>query len=189
MRHERTIGSKGHGLWGMKGEQLPAYIQHVYNDMVEGGSPTGSETYRRAVGIVENWAEGHDGKGNKVSAETQSKAAAAIAEWQRLRAKAKVTEAVYASLGVTEASDGDAEDKKDGGADESSEMPSVYCVKCSKKVKPTAGKKCPTCGSDLSKAVAAARKVTEAVLEAVLSAAGRKASGKAQEASAPGPLA
>jgi hypothetical protein len=87
--HEKTIGSKGNGLFGMKGEQLPAYIQHVYNDLVESGKPTGGKTYKLAVGIVQNWAAGHDGKGGKVSVDTQKKAAAAIAEWEKLKAKAK----------------------------------------------------------------------------------------------------
>ncbi|WP_297776449.1 XkdF-like putative serine protease domain-containing protein [Mycobacterium sp.] len=91
MAHEPTIGSKGKGLFGMKGKQLPAYIQHVYNDMVQSGSKVGGSTYRKAVGIVQNWAAGHDGKGNKVSAATQAKAAAAIAEWEKLKAEAKAT--------------------------------------------------------------------------------------------------
>lgn len=89
LRHERTIGSKGKGLFGMKGAQLPAYIQHVYNDLVQSGNPIGSLTYRKAVGIVQNWAAGHDGKGNKVSAAVQAKAAAAIAEWNKLKAQAR----------------------------------------------------------------------------------------------------
>jgi hypothetical protein len=89
MAHEPTIGSKGNGLFGMKGKQLPAYIQHVYNDMVQSGSKVGGSTYRKAVGIVQNWAAGHDGKGNKVSAATQAKAAKAIAEWEKLKAEAK----------------------------------------------------------------------------------------------------
>lgn len=93
MAHEPTVAPGGPGLWGMKGKQLPAYIQHVFNDLVESGHPHESHTYRLAVGIVENWAEGHDGKGNKVSAETQAKAAAAVAEWEKLRAEAKMTKA------------------------------------------------------------------------------------------------
>jgi hypothetical protein len=88
LAHERTIGSKGHGLFNMPGAQLPAYIQHVYNDLVEGGAKPGGHTYRLAVGIVQNWAEGHDGHGNKVSAKTQAKAVAAVAEWEKLKAEA-----------------------------------------------------------------------------------------------------
>jgi hypothetical protein len=98
LAHERTIGSKGHGLFNMPGAQLPAYIQHVYNDMVEGGKKPGSLTYRLAIGIVQNWAEGHDGHGNKVSSKTQAKAVAAVAEWEKLKAKA------HARKDVTEAS-------------------------------------------------------------------------------------
>jgi murein L,D-transpeptidase YcbB/YkuD len=147
--------------WVARGGGLPAYIQHIAHDLMEKRGKSESNAIQMAIGIVKNWASG---KGN-VDANTRAAAAKALAEWEKLKAGARVKEAVYTSLGVSEASDGDAEDKKDGGADESSEMPSVYCVKCSKKVKPTAGKKCPTCGSDLSKAVAAARKVREAVLE------------------------
>jgi hypothetical protein len=88
LAHERTIGSKGHGLFNMPGAQLPAYIQHVYNDMVEGGAKPGGHTYRLAIGIVQNWAEGHDGHGNKVSTKTQAKAVAAVAEWEKLKARA-----------------------------------------------------------------------------------------------------
>ena len=89
MAHERTIGSKGKNLFGIPGAQLPAYIQHVYNDLVQKGRPPGGATYRLAVGIVKNWAAGHDGKGGKVNADTQAKAQKAIAEWERLKARAR----------------------------------------------------------------------------------------------------
>lgn len=72
----------------MKGKQLPGAIQHVYNDLVEGGKPTGGMTYRLAVGIVRNWAQGHDGKGNKVNSAVQAKAVKAMAEWEKLRGQA-----------------------------------------------------------------------------------------------------
>jgi len=41
-----------------------------------------------AVGIVENWAAGHDGKGHKVSAEVQAAAIKAVAQWRAAIAKA-----------------------------------------------------------------------------------------------------
>lgn len=83
--HERTIGSKGKGLFGMPGKQLPAYMQHVYNDLVEKGHPTGSATYRLAVGVVQKWARGGDG----VKPDTIAKAQAAVAEWEKLKAEAR----------------------------------------------------------------------------------------------------
>jgi hypothetical protein len=89
MVHEPTVPPGGPGLFGIKGAQLPAYIQHVFNDLVEKGHAKTSATYRLAVGIVENWAEGHDGKGNKISPSVQVKATAAISEWKALRARAK----------------------------------------------------------------------------------------------------
>lgn len=88
LTHEPTVPPGGPGLWGMKGKQLPAYIQHVFNDLVQSGHPHASRTYKLAVGIVQNWAAGHDGKGNKVTAKTQLQAQAAVAEWAKLRAQA-----------------------------------------------------------------------------------------------------
>lgn len=85
LAHEK-VGHTEQGLWHHKGWQLPALIQHVANDLKESGHDE-SRAIQLAVGIVKNWAAGHDGKGNKVSAETQAKAAAAIAEWEALKAK------------------------------------------------------------------------------------------------------
>jgi hypothetical protein len=89
MTHEPTVPPGGPGLFRMKGKQLPAYIQHVFNDLVESGHPHDGRTYSLAIGIVRNWSHGHDGHGNKVSAEVQAKAAAAMAEWEKLKAEAK----------------------------------------------------------------------------------------------------
>lgn len=91
LTHEPLPGGKGKGLWGMKGVQLPAYIQHVANDLLAKGKLVKSRAISMAKGIVANWAKGHDGKGHSVSAETQAKAAAAITEWEALRVKAKAT--------------------------------------------------------------------------------------------------
>jgi hypothetical protein len=89
MAHEPTVPPGGPGLFRMKGKQLPAYIQHVFNDLVENGHPHEGATYRLAIGIVKNWARGSDGKGGKVNADTQAKAVAAIAEWEKLKTQAK----------------------------------------------------------------------------------------------------
>jgi HK97 family phage prohead protease len=87
LTHEK-VGHTGKGLWGHKDWQLPAYIQHVANDLIKSGHDE-SRAIEMAVGIVRNWAEGHNGKGGKVSAETQAKAVKAMAEWESLKAATK----------------------------------------------------------------------------------------------------
>jgi phage head maturation protease len=84
--HEK-VGATGQGLWHHKGWQLPAYIQHVANDLIASGHSE-SRAIEMAVGIIKNWAHGHDGHGNRVTAETAAKAAAALAEWEALKAAA-----------------------------------------------------------------------------------------------------
>ena len=81
------IGTTGEGLWHHKGMQLPAYIQHVALQLEMKGRSE-SDAAHEAVGIVENWAAGHDGHGHQVHPETQAKATAAIADWEKLRAQA-----------------------------------------------------------------------------------------------------
>ena len=85
--HEK-VGHTGQGLWHHAGWQLPAYIQHVANDLIASGHSE-SNAVQMAVGIIKNWAHGHDGHGHKVSAETAAKAAAALAEWEALKAASK----------------------------------------------------------------------------------------------------
>jgi hypothetical protein len=128
---------------------------------------------------VRDWAEGN----GKVSPEVRAAAANAIAEWEKDKTKnaakgGKIKESPVGYLGMELGPEDlgdlslletavDAEDKKDGGADESTEdMPKVYCVKDGKTVTPTKDKKCPTCGMDLSKAVTAASKISESTLSA-----------------------
>lgn len=54
----------------------------------------------------------------------------------------------------------DAEDAKDGGADESTEdLVPVKCPGCGKTVKPNADGDCPNCGQDLAKVEAAAQRM------------------------------
>jgi HK97 family phage prohead protease len=96
--HEK-VGHTGQGLWHHKGMQLPAYVQHVANDLIQSGHPE-SEAVQMAIGIIKNWA--HGGGGN-VTAETRAKAVAALAEWERLKAQAKaskVSRAVIATADV-----------------------------------------------------------------------------------------
>lgn len=87
--HEPVIGGKGKGLWSHPGWQLPAYIQHVANDLIQSGHLK-SRAISMAIGIIKNWAHGHDGKGHRISATTQAKAVAALAEWTRLKLQAKL---------------------------------------------------------------------------------------------------
>src|SRR6266576_129359 len=86
LAHEK-VGHTDQGLWHHEGWQLPAYIQHVANDLIESGHSE-SHAIELAVGIIKNWAHGHDGRGHSVSAETQAKAVAALAEWEALKAAA-----------------------------------------------------------------------------------------------------
>ena len=84
--HEPLGKPTGPGLWHHKGMQLPPYIQHVAHHLVaEHGE---SRAIEMAVGIVKNWAEGHDGHGNAVHPDVQAAAAKNIAEWEALKARA-----------------------------------------------------------------------------------------------------
>jgi HK97 family phage prohead protease len=77
----------GPGLWHHKGMQLPPYIQHVAHHLVAQGHDE-SKAIEMAVGIVRNWAEGHDGHGHKVHPDVQAAAAKNIAQWEADKAKA-----------------------------------------------------------------------------------------------------
>jgi len=79
----------GPGIWGT-GKELPTLFQHVRNELMAKGTPEG-KAHQLAYGIIRNWSEGHDGHGNKVSAETQAEAVKAMAQINRLRAEAKAT--------------------------------------------------------------------------------------------------
>lgn len=88
--NDRTLGKPGGpGLYHLKGRKLPKYIRIVRNGLMEHqGLPEGEAT-RRAYGYVKNFAEGHTGRGQKVSAKVQAAAAAAIAEIKASAAEAK----------------------------------------------------------------------------------------------------
>lgn len=85
--HE-PVGHGGRNWITKMGKQLPAYIQHVANDLIESGK-TESHAIEMAVGIIKNWRDGHDGHGNKVKASTQAAAAKAWVEWEALKAENK----------------------------------------------------------------------------------------------------
>jgi HK97 family phage prohead protease len=84
--HKPFGNPAGPGLWHT-GHQLPAYIQSVAHHLATQGHDE-SRAIEMAVGIVRNWAAGHDGHGNQVSAQVQAAAVKAMAEWEKLRAQA-----------------------------------------------------------------------------------------------------
>jgi HK97 family phage prohead protease len=85
--HEPIGKPGGPGLWHHKTMQLPAYIQHVAHHLIAQGHDE-STAIEEAVGIVKNWAAGHDGHGQHVHPDVQAAAAKNIADWEALKAKA-----------------------------------------------------------------------------------------------------
>jgi HK97 family phage prohead protease len=108
----------GPGLFHVKGLELPAYIQNVRNAMMRNGADESRAT-QMAIGIVRNWKDGHDGHGNKVSAEVQAAATKAIAEYEADRAKAHasrsehMTDQTYDADGLDASWDGTHDDLPD----------------------------------------------------------------------------
>jgi hypothetical protein len=82
--HEK-VGHTNQGLWHRKGMQLPAFIQHIANDLIRERGMTESQAIATAVSQCKKWAAG----GKDVKPDTRAKAAAAIAEWERLKAQMK----------------------------------------------------------------------------------------------------
>lgn len=82
--HEK-VGHTNQGLWHQKGMQLPAFIQHIANDLIKERGMPESQAIATAISQCKKWAAG----GRDVKPETRAKAAAAIAEWEALKAKAK----------------------------------------------------------------------------------------------------
>ena len=85
--HEPFGSPTGPGLFHHKGLQLPAYVQHVAHHLVAQGHSE-SQAIRIAIGVIKNWAAGHDGHGNKVHPDVQAAAAKAAAEWEAAKAAA-----------------------------------------------------------------------------------------------------
>jgi hypothetical protein len=86
MTHEPVGDPAGDGLWHMKGMQLPAYVQHIANDLHAGGMAE-SRAIATAVSRCKAWCAG----GDNVKADTRAKACAAVAEWEALKVKAHLT--------------------------------------------------------------------------------------------------
>jgi phage head maturation protease len=83
--HEPIGKPSGPGLWHRKGVQLPPYVQHVAHHLIAQGMDE-SRAIGEAVGIVKNWAEGHDGHGHQVHPDVQAAASKNIAQWEALKA-------------------------------------------------------------------------------------------------------
>jgi hypothetical protein len=90
--HEK-VGHTNQGLWHHKGMQLPAFIQHIANDLIKERGMTESRAIATAISMCKKWAAG----GKDVKPDTRAKAAAAIAEWEALKAKAKGKRAAAAA--------------------------------------------------------------------------------------------
>ena len=98
LAHEPLGKPGGPGLFHHKGMQLPAYIQHIARDLMESRGMPESEAIATAVSMCKKWAAG----GEDVKPDTRAKAAAAVAEWERLRASAKATRSTPVSGGYDE---------------------------------------------------------------------------------------
>jgi HK97 family phage prohead protease len=81
LAHEPLGKPGGPGLFHHKNMQLPAYIQHIAKDLMESRGMPESEAIATAVAQCKRWAAG----GQDVKPETRAKAAAAVAEWERLK--------------------------------------------------------------------------------------------------------
>lgn len=85
--HEPFGNPAGPGLFHVKGLQLPAYVQHLGHHLEAMGHPR-SQAIHMALGIVQDWAAGHDGHGHQVHPDVQAAAAKAVAEWEAAKAAA-----------------------------------------------------------------------------------------------------
>jgi hypothetical protein len=77
----------GTSNWVQKAGGLPEYICNIAKDIHEEKGKSIGNAIQIAVGVVKRWAKG---VGN-VDAKTRAKAAAAVAEWEAKRAKARAT--------------------------------------------------------------------------------------------------
>lgn len=91
--HHPPLPSKpgGHDNWVEEQGGLPKYIdcraRAIYHEGPVKGPEGVSRAIRIAVGVTEDEAEGR----RKVSAKTRAMAAAAIAQWNKMRAKARAS--------------------------------------------------------------------------------------------------
>jgi hypothetical protein len=89
-----TVPPGGPGLFHIKGEHLPPYVEHLYKHLVGRYGKHGA--YGVAIGIVKKWAAGvnpggwdtKSGKGKRTHPDVRAAAAKNVAEWEASRAKA-----------------------------------------------------------------------------------------------------
>jgi HK97 family phage prohead protease len=96
--HEPFGSPAGPGLFHVKGLELPAYIQHVAHHLLMHGE---SNAIEMAVGIVKDWAAGHDGHGHQVHPDVQAAAAKAVAQWEAAKAAAHADNSKGRNAGMT----------------------------------------------------------------------------------------
>jgi hypothetical protein len=83
-----TVPPGGPGLFRIKGEHLPPYVEHLYRHL--SGKYGEHKAYGVAVGIVKKWAAGVNPGGKhptKTHADVRAAAARNVAEWEASRAK------------------------------------------------------------------------------------------------------
>ena len=84
-----TVPPGGPGLFHIKGEHLPPYVEHLYKHLT--GRYGKKKAYGVAIGVVKKWASGVNPGGKhptKTHADVRAAAAKNVAEWEASRAKA-----------------------------------------------------------------------------------------------------
>lgn len=114
LAHEPLGKPGGPGLFHHKGMQLPAFIQHIAQDLIRERAMPESEAIATAISQCKKWAAG----GKNVHPDTRAKAAAAIAEWERLKATAHAKRSTPVSSGYDE-------DGLDGSWDDPGGLPDL----------------------------------------------------------------
>jgi phage head maturation protease len=105
MAHEPLNRSPKKNWVEMAGE-LPAYIQHIAKDLAEKQGMPMERAIPTAIAAVKRWAAG----GGDVKPDTRAKAAAAVAEWEKLKAKSHARTAAHRAADAAksaEPADGD----------------------------------------------------------------------------------
>lgn len=88
-----TASPRGpNNLWNKPGFKLPNYIEQVARGLEQAGRSE-SEAISMAIGVVRRWATG----GGNVTAEVRAASAAAIAEWEATKARAKSVKSTHLS--------------------------------------------------------------------------------------------
>lgn len=88
-----TVPKGGPGLFHIKGEHLPPYVEHLYKHLV--GRYGKHKAYGVAIGVVKKWAKGvnpggwktKSGKGKRTHPDVQAAAAKNVAQWETSIAK------------------------------------------------------------------------------------------------------